>query len=145
MGVAKSRSGVLQAWDYSSGESVGVLAVQNVLLLQILSGQSQKVYRDNRLGAQTPIHRSSNNRQPSSHWLLFNVTIHNPYPTWFPHKRRKAVLALLLTCGFTRNYQVTQLVPLLRTHSVPPTHDLPLKVSHVSQVFLQQLAKPPVT
>ena len=41
MGVAKSLSGVLQAWDYSSGESVGVLAVQNVLLLQILSGQSQ--------------------------------------------------------------------------------------------------------
>jgi len=106
---------------------------------------TQKVYRDNRLGAQTPIHRSSNNCQPSSHWLLFNVTIHNPYPTWFPHKRRKAVLALLLTCGFTRNYQVTQLVPLLRNHSVPPTHDLPLKVSHVSQVFLQQLAKPHVT
>ena len=24
--------------------------------------------------------------------------------------------------------------------SVPPTHDLPLKVSHVSQLFLQQLA-----
>ena len=39
----------------------------------------------------------------------------------------------------------TQVVPLLRTHSVPPTHDLPLKLSHVSQVCLQQLAKPHVT
>jgi len=35
-------------------------------------------------------------------------------------------------------------VPLLRIHSVPPTHDLPLKVPHVSQVFLQQLANPHV-
>ena len=33
----------------------------------------------------------------------------------------------------------THVVPLLRTHSVPPTHDLPLKLPHVSKVFLQQL------
>ena len=36
----------------------------------------------------------------------------------------------------------TKVVPLVRTHSVPPTHDLPLKLTHLSQVFLQQLAKP---
>ena len=35
-------------------------------------------------------------------------------------------------------------VPLPRTHSVPPTHDLLLKLLHVSQVFLQQLANPHV-
>jgi len=40
--------------------------------------------------------------------------------------------------------QSTQVVPLLRTHSVHPTHDLPLKLPHVSQVFLQQLANPHV-
>jgi len=42
-----------------------------------------------------PIHWPPNNSQPSSHWLLFKVTIHNPHPTWFPHYCRKAVLALL--------------------------------------------------
>ena len=42
--------------------------------------------------------------QPSSHWLLFNVTIRSPRPTWFPHDRRKAVLALLLTSGFMRDW-----------------------------------------
>ena len=36
----------------------------------------------------------------------------------------------------------TQVIPLLSTHSVTPTHDLPLKLPHVSQVFLQQLANP---
>jgi len=51
-----------------------------------------KVYRYNRLGAHTPIHRSPNNSQPISHWLLLNVTIHNPHPTWFPHDHRNAVL-----------------------------------------------------
>ena len=35
-------------------------------------------------------------------------------------------------------------VPLLRTHSAPSTHDLLLKLLHVSQVFLQQLANPHV-
>jgi len=39
-----------------------------------------------------------------SHWLWFNVTIHNLHLTWFPHDSRKAVLALLLTSGFMRNY-----------------------------------------
>jgi len=38
----------------------------------------------------------------------------------------------------------TQVVPLLITHSTPPTHDLPLKLPRVSQVFLQQLANPHV-
>ena len=76
------------------------------------------------------------------------MTIHNLHPTWFPHDRRKAVLALLLTFGFALNsarlFSHTQVVPLLRTHSVAPTHDLPLKLPHVSQVFLQQLANPHV-
>ena len=31
--------------------------------------------------------------------LAFNVTIHNPHPTWFPLDRRNAVLSLLLTLG----------------------------------------------
>ena len=31
-------------------------------------------------------------------------------------------------------------MPPLRTHSVPPTYHLPLKLPYVSQVFLQQLA-----
>jgi len=44
--------------------------------------------------------------------------------------------------GTARLLSHTQVVPLLRTHSVPPTHDLPLKLPHVSQVFLQQLANP---
>ena len=35
-------------------------------------------------------------------------------------------------------------VPLLRTHSVPPTHDLLSTLLHVSQVFLQRLANPHV-
>jgi len=34
--------------------------------------------------------------------------------------------------------------PLLRARSVPPTHDLPVKLPHVSKVFLQQLANPHV-
>ena len=38
----------------------------------------------------------------------------------------------------------TPVLPLLRTYSVPPTHDLPLKLPLVSQVFLQQLANPHV-
>jgi len=38
----------------------------------------------------------------------------------------------------------TQVVPLLRTHSVSPNHDVPLKLSHVSQVFLQQFTNPHV-
>ena len=33
-----------------------------------------------------------------------------------------------------------QVVPLLKARSAPPTHDLPLKLPHVSQVILQQLA-----
>jgi len=33
-----------------------------------------------RFGAQAPKHRSPNNSQPSSHSLLFNVTIHYPRP-----------------------------------------------------------------
>ena len=53
------------------------------------------------------------------------------------------MLALLLTSG-ARLLSHTQVVPLLRTHCVPPTHDLPLKVPHVSQVFLQQVANPHV-
>jgi len=43
---------------------------------------------------------------------------------------------------FARLLNHTHVVPLLRTHSVPPTHDLPLKLPHVSKVFLQQLANP---
>ena len=64
----------------------------------------QKVYRDNWLGAQTPIHRSPNNSQPSSHWLLLKVTIHNPHPTWFLQNLLKSVLTLQLTSGFMRVY-----------------------------------------
>ena len=45
---------------------------------------------------------------------------------------------------FARLLSHTQVVPLIRTHSVPPTHDLPLKLPHVSHVFLQQLANPHV-
>jgi hypothetical protein len=45
-------------------------------------------------------------------------------------------MTLLLTPDF-ESYRV---VPLLKPRSVPPTHDLPLKLPHVSQVFLQQLA-----
>jgi len=45
---------------------------------------------------------------------------------------------------FTRLLSHFQVVPLLRIHSVPPTHDLPLKLPHVSQVFFQQLANPHV-
>ena len=41
---------------------------------------------------------------------------------------------------FARLLGHTQVVPLLRTHIAPPTHDHPLKMPHVSQVFLQQLA-----
>jgi len=41
---------------------------------------------------------------------------------------------------FAQLLRHTQVVPLLRTHSVLPTHDLHLKLPHVSQVFLQQLA-----
>ena len=58
-----------------------------------------KVYRDNWLGAQAPAHWSANNSQSSSHWLVFNVCIHNLHQNWFPHDRRVAVLALLLTSG----------------------------------------------
>ena len=41
-----------------------------------------------------------NNSQPNSHWHLFKVTIHNPFPTWFPHDCFMAVLVFLLTPGF---------------------------------------------
>ena len=34
--------------------------------------------------------------------------------------------------------------PLVRAHPVLPTHDLPVKLPHVSKVFLQQLANPHV-
>ena len=77
-----------------------------------------------------------NNSQPSSHWLLFNVPIHNPLRLVFIFLRQ-AVLALLLT-PFS---PLSLLFPLLKTRSVPHlTHDLPLKLPHLSQVFLQQLA-----
>jgi len=45
---------------------------------------------------------------------------------------------------FARLLSHTQVVPLLRSHSVLPTHDCPLKLPHVSQVFLQQLSNPHV-
>jgi len=43
---------------------------------------------------------------------------------------------------FERMSSHTQVIPLLSTHSVTPTHDLPLQLPHVSQVFLQQPANP---
>ena len=33
---------------------------------------------------------------------------------------------------FVQLLSLTLLVPLLRTHSVPPTHDLPLRLTNVS-------------
>ena len=49
------------------------------------------------------MHRFPNNSQPISYWLLFNVTIHIPRPTWFPHDRCNVVLAWPLTSGFMRD------------------------------------------
>ena len=45
--------------------------------------------------------------------------------------------------GFARLLSHAQVVLLLRSHSFP-IHDLPLKLFHVSQVFLQQLTNPHV-
>ena len=72
-----------------------------------IRSQLKKVYRENRLEAPTPTHKSQNNSQPSWHWLLFNMNIHNPHPTWFPHYLRKAMLALLLSSGFFRKKRVS--------------------------------------
>ena len=46
-----------------------------------------------RLGLRNPRKKERKNPQPSSYCLLFDVTIHNLRLTWFPHARRKTVLA----------------------------------------------------
>jgi len=45
---------------------------------------------------------------------------------------------------FARLLSRTPVEPLLRIHSATPTHDFPLELPHVSQVFLEQLANPHV-
>ena len=91
------------------------------------------------MGLKSPYPGLRNTSQPSSHWLSFNVTIHNALPTWFPHDHLKTVLALLLSPGFEYH---KYLVPLniFRGWVCPAHFDFIKIVRHIS-FFLSLFSK----